>query len=205
MRLPRALLVVAAAVAVGVAGSSTWAQTAPSVTILDLSDGTPTVTVGDWQPNQPPKITTDPEYALVAGVLPVLPNGNLPAPGLRAVLLMEPDADIYGPRVSDVVVLGITYDTAGAPVPSASIEFWSDGWKNADLNLSFADIVKRYADIAIQVPETVVVQDLSHDLNSGYLTIKVQSDFTSSEVPDGGVTAGLLGLGLLSLAALRRR
>ncbi len=204
MQKPNILLGYVVAATLAVAAPWAWAQVAPpqpSVSISDLTDGLPTVDVVGLEACV---ITSAPEEAWISGIVPVQGNGL--APGNSGVFLLEPAADPLGPRVSDFLTLtvgNIMRDpVGGAPCQTVQIFFQSDGALNFDQNVASLSIPTPLPSIL----EDGTLQDLSGVglLNSGYLTIKAQSDYDSVEVPDGGSTGVLLGLAALVLGNLSR-
>lgn len=162
------------------------ASHAATITISDLLDGNPIVTISADLTNTTSVITF--EQAVITGFLPA---GLTVQPGTRSVILTEPASDLFGPRQSDFVTLII-----GAAAPTFSLTFESDGALNFD------------RDIAALPPTTPTLlengnfQDLSTLLNSGAFSISVQSDLQSPEIPEPpsgpllvtGLVLGCIGL-----------
>ena len=162
------------------------AATGASITITDLLDANPTgVTSADLI-----GVTTvlTFEQAVITGTLPV---GVAVQPGTRSVILTEPASDPFGPRQSDFVTLII-----GATAPTFNLNFESDG------SATFDRDVAALPPTTPAILENGTVQDLSAALNSGALTITVQSDVGTTESPEPG--AGFLMLSGLLLSCTAR-
>jgi len=169
---------------------------AASITILDLTDGSPLVTTDLADKS----IDLAPEVAFISGNLspPAVP------PGIRSVILLEPPEDPFGPRASDFLTLDVgevMQDPAGGPpFRPIKVTFMSDGAPGFD------QAVAALPTGTPTVDEDGTIQDVTHLLMStpGNLDIFVQSDFKSSEVPDSGSTISLLGLALATLLVVAR-
>jgi len=197
MQRPKVLLVFVIAGMVAVAASSAWAQAAPPQPVVKIFDlgGPPTVTLAGLQ-NTVTQLL--PEEAFISGIVRVQGNGL--RAGNSGVFMLE---SAGAPSVSDWLTLTvgpITQDPVGLPYQTVEIDFQSDGAANFDKNV---------ADLSIPVPLPSVVEDGTLQnlsgvnlLNSGYLTIDVES---AEEVPDGGATGVLLGLAAVALARFGRR
>lgn len=173
---------------------------ASTITVSDLTDGPPIVT------SDIPGLNIDvrtPEVATITGTF-LIPATGVPviALGSHSVLLTEPSADPFGSRVSDIVTLNavaVQNPAGGIAAENITLQFLSDGAVGFDALAATLT--------GLQTPtvaEDGTFQDLSAVLDSGNVTIKAQSDFNSSEVPDGASTAGLLGIALIGAILFAR-
>jgi hypothetical protein len=159
---------------------------AATITISDLTDGLPVITVSPDIVNV--QSTFAFEQVLITGIIP---NLGLP-PGTHSVILTEPASDPFGPPQSDFVTL-----TIGAAAPSFSLLFESDG------------AATYLADVAALPPSTPTLlengtfQDVSSILSSGAFTITVQSDLTTLEPEPDVRSLFFEGLLLVGIAQVR--
>ena len=160
---------------------------AATITISDLTDGAPTVTISSDITNTTTTLSF--EQVTITGLF-----ANV-APGTRSVILLEPPSDPFGPPQSDFLTL-----TVNVTAPTFTLLFESDGAANY------------LADLAKLPPTTPTLlengnfQIVSDILNSGALGIAVQSDLTTNE-PEPDVrflfSSGLLLIGV-ALVRLKR-
>lgn len=194
MRIRNLLIVGAAVMTMGWAGTSAWAL--PHVFIGDVTDGLPTVDT-DLSGLQ---IRFGYEEVLLTGLVPIMPGYGI-TPGSITIVLREPWQDPSGNHLySDFVTLTASAPDVNTPgLQPITIFFQSDGAANFDYN------VVNPLGATTTTDETGAVQDLSGWLVvRGFLTVTLQSDFNSSEVPDGGATVVLLGFALGALGVTRR-
>ena len=158
------------------------ASPAATITISDLTDGFPIITV-----SPDIGVTSTVFSAEQVTITGLIPNLILP-PGTHSVILTEPASDPFGPPQSDFATL-----TIGAGAPTFTLLFESDGALNF-----LADLAK------LPVPTPTLLengnfQDVSALLGSGSFTITVQSDLVTPE-PEPDVrflfTSGLLLIGV---------
>ena len=161
---------------------------AATITISDLFDGNPIVTVSTDLIGV--QMTLSFEKAIITGTLP---GGVTVAPGTRSVILLEPASDPFGPLQSDFLTL-----TVGAAAPTFSILFESDGAS------TFLSDLAQLPGNTPTLLEDGTMQNVSALLNSGAFSISMQSDLATPEVPEPG-TYLLLATGLLGCALWRRR
>jgi hypothetical protein len=167
---------------------------ATAITVIEEGDGIPTLITDDVGVDT---LFKENEFVDLAGFVGPLGSTSLPFPipiGERAVILTEPSADPFGPRDSDVVILDV------GPVSANQLQhfdfiFASDGAPAFDRILSDAILAG-----AVRVPEDGSLQALELLLDSVPLAVRVQSDFSSSEVPEPG-TCFVLASGLAGLVA----
>lgn len=160
---------------------------ANTISFSDLTDGTPGVST-DIAGAIVVKTT---EMAMITTTL----LSGAPAGGIRSVLLTEPGA---GGTVSDFVTLMVTGGGLPGLPSTVTLLFESD---EAPGFAAAASLL--LASHAPTITETGGLQNLSSLLNSGPLTIQVQSYVGG--VSDAGSTVILLGLALLAIAAFRRK
>jgi hypothetical protein len=158
------------------------ALTAATITISDLTDGFPIITVSP-DIGVTSTVFSD-EQVIITGLIP---NLILP-PGTHSVILTEPASDPFGPPQSDFATL-----TIGAAAPTFTLLFESDGALNF-----LADLAK------LPVPTPTLLengnfQDVSALLGSGSFTILLQSDLVTPE-PEPDVRF-LFASGLLLIGA----
>ncbi len=161
---------------------------AATITISDLTDGFPIITVS---PDIGVTSTAfSNEQVIITGLIP---NLTLP-PGTHSVILTEPASDPFGPPQSDFVTL-----TIGATAPTFTLLFESDG------------AVNFLRDVAALPPGTPTLlengafQDVSALLGSGAFTIMLQSDLATPEVPEPDARSLLFaGWLLIGVAQVRR-
>jgi hypothetical protein len=154
---------------------------AATITISDLTDGLPTITVST--DISVTSMTFAFEHVLISGLIP---NLTL-QPGTHSVILTEPPSDPFGPLESDFVTL-----TIGAAAPTFTLLFESDGATNYQAN------VMALPAGTPTLLENGNAQNLSDILASGAFMITVQSDLTTNE-PEPDVrflfSSGLLLIG----------
>jgi hypothetical protein len=167
----------------------TGAASAATITISDLLDGNPIITLSSDLTGV--QTTLSFEKAVISGVLPA--GVQLPV-GTRSVILTEPAADPFGPRQSDFITL-----VAGAAAPSFSITFESDGAAN------FASDVAALPAGTPTVLEDGTFQNLSTALSSGTLGISIQSDLNSPEPEPAAWLLLLTGLLMISVRHILRK
>jgi hypothetical protein len=167
----------------------TGAASAATITISDLLDGNPIVTISSDLTGV--ETTLSFEKAVISGLLPA--GVQLPV-GTRSVILNEPAVDPFGPRQSDFITL-----IAGATAPTFSITFESDGAAN------YASDVAALPAGTPTVLEDGTFQNLSTALNSGALGISVQSDLNSPEPEPAAWLLLLTGLLMISVRHIRRK
>ncbi len=160
----------------------TGVGSAATITISDLLDGNPIVTLSSDLTS--PETSLSSERAVITGLLPASVQI---APGTRSVILTEPTTDPFGSRTSDFITLVV-----GAAAPTYSILFESDGAATFD-----RDVAALPTDTP-KLLEDGTFQDVSALLHSGNLSIAVQSDLSSPE-PEPS-TWVLLFSGLLAVA-----
>uniref|UniRef100_Q01S60 PEP-CTERM protein-sorting domain-containing protein n=1 Tax=Solibacter usitatus (strain Ellin6076) TaxID=234267 RepID=Q01S60_SOLUE len=158
------------------------ASPAATITISDLTDGFPIITVSP-DIGVTSTVFSD-EQVIITGLIPNL----ILQPGTHSVILTEPASDPFGPPQSDFATL-----TIGAAAPTFTLLFESDGALNF-----LADLAK------LPVPTPTLLengnfQDVSALLGSGNFTILLQSDLVTPE-PEPDVrflfTSGLLLIGV---------
>jgi hypothetical protein len=161
---------------------------AATITISDLTDGLPVVTIT-------PDISVTStsfsfEQVIITGLIP-----NVTAvPGTRSVILTEPGSDPFGPPQSDFVTLTLTI---GAAAPTFTLLFESDG---------AANYLRDVAALPANTPtvlENGSFQEVSNLLGSGSLTVTVQSDLTTLEPEPDVRTLFASGLLLIGIALAR--
>jgi hypothetical protein len=158
------------------------------ITISDLTDGNPVVTISTDLLNVQTALT--PEQAIITGLLPA---GITVVPGTRSVILVEPASDPFGPPQSDFLTL-----TVGAAAPTFTILFESDGATN------FTRDVAALPPGTPTLLEDGTLQNVSSLLNSGAFSISIQSDLATPEIPEP-YTPFLLLSGLLLICVGRLR
>jgi len=180
--------------ALGICSST---ASAALITIVEEGDGAPTVTtdlVGK-------SVTTRAEFAEVSGFVPVGAAGGLPVPaGTRSVVLLEPEKDPFNQPISDLITLVASdaLEQPGGVFQRVALRFVSDSTGSVPLPPGIP-LMGAFA-------ETGDLQNISGlpGLNSGALTVAVQSDLFTPEVPEPA-TFVLVALGLVGLAGIRSR
>jgi hypothetical protein len=167
----------------------TGAASAATITISDLLDGNPIVTISSDLTGVETTLSFD--KAVISGLVPA--GVQLPV-GTRSVILNEPTVDPFGPRQSDFITL-----VAGATAPTFSITFESDGAAN------YANDVAALPAGTPTVLEDGTFQNLSTALSSGTLGISVQSDLNSPEPEPAAWLLLLTGLLMISVRHIRRK
>ena len=167
----------------------TGAANAATITISDLLDANPLVTLSADLADARTALSF--EKAVITGLLPASVQV---AVGTRSVIFMEPSADPFGPRASDFVTL-----TVGAAAPTFSVTFESDGALNFD-----SDLAALPAGTPV-IGESGDLQNVSTLLNSGAFAISVQSDLNNPEPEPATWILLVTGLLLSSVGYIRRK
>jgi hypothetical protein len=97
-----------------------------------------------------------------------------------------------------VIFFGGDEETFATNPPSGAFHYTQD---NGALNFSGQYFVNPSTTVSWQINSWVSTVILGNDTWSGHLTATA----SSSRVPDGGATLALLGLGMLGIAALRKK
>src|SRR5437879_1809419 len=98
-------------------GASTTQAT--TITISDLTDGLPVVTITDTESDvsfPSPVIVSSPEQTTITGIFMTVPPGAI-ASGTRSVVLTEPAGD-FNPPISDIITLTVGEFQVHVPPPS---------------------------------------------------------------------------------------